>query len=76
MRIYREESLKDFEFWGGALPVVRRLTDDELDTVEQYMEDCGEPWDETQVNDFFWFDTETLCDWLEITEDELWERDE
>lgn len=76
MRIYHEQSLKDFGFWGGALPVARRLTDDELDTIEQYMEDCGEPWDETQINDFFWFDTETLCDWLEITEDELWERDE
>lgn len=55
---------------------MRRLTDDELDTIEQCMDDCGEPWDETQVNDFFWFDTETICDWLGITEDELWERDE
>lgn len=74
MTIMREQSLREFEFWSGAKPVADRLSYDELDTIEEALSECG-PMDETAINDFFWFDTETLCEWLGITEDELWARE-
>ena len=76
MKIYREESLVDFEFWGGAVAVATRLTDDELYTIESMLEDTEENFSDVQINDFFWFDTEIICDWLGIDEDKFWERPE
>lgn len=75
MKIYREESLSDFDFWSGAVPVARKLTDEEFDIIEQCLEDSGEEFSDTDINDFFWFETETICEWLGITEDELWARE-
>lgn len=34
MKVYEEISLKDFEFWSGAIKTAKYLTDDEMDAVE------------------------------------------
>lgn len=66
MKIYREESLTNFDFWSGARDAVKYLTDEELDMIESMLEEI-EPmngWSETEINDFFWFEDDTIAEWL------------
>ena len=54
MKIYKEERLRNFEFWSGACDRVKYLTDEELDTIESILEECNpEGMTETEINDFF-----------------------
>ena len=65
MKIYTERSLKNFEFWGGAEDTVKYLTLDELDTIESLLEDIyPDGIDETTINDIFWFEEDTIAEWL------------
>ena len=65
MKIYTEESLKNFEFWSGAKDTVKYLTDDELDTIEKNLEDIyPEGMSETQINDIFWFEDDWIAEIL------------
>lgn len=65
MKIYKEESLTNFEFWSGAKDTVKYLTYEELEQIEASLEECyPEGMDETAVNDFFWFEDETIAEWL------------
>lgn len=68
MVIKTEISLKDFEFWSGAKSNAELLTPDELDLIDEYLQDISnEPLSKTEVNDFMWFETETIADWLEYS---------
>lgn len=65
MKIYTEKSLTDFEFWSGARQTAELLTDEELDTIETMLEEIyPDGMDETEINDFFWFEDDTIADWL------------
>lgn len=64
MKIYREMDLSEFEFWSGARSTVELLTKEELYLIQEYLEEECEPMSETEVNDFFWFDTEWLAIFL------------
>jgi hypothetical protein len=65
MMIRKEESLTNFEFWAGAKDTVEYLTSNELATIESMLEELNpEGMDETQINDFFWFEEDTIADWL------------
>lgn len=65
MKIYTEQSLKDFEFWSGARDRVKYLTDDQFDTIEAILEDAyPDGMTDTEINDFFWFEEDTIADWL------------
>lgn len=65
MKIYTEKSLQDFEFWSGAKNTVKYLTPGELDQIESILEGCyPEGMDETAINDFFWFEEDTIAEWL------------
>lgn len=70
MIITKEISLRDFDFWGNAVETRKKLTDDELDEIEEVLESNSWPLTETQLNDLFAFDTETICDWLDISKEE------
>lgn len=59
-----EKRLRDFEFWSGAADTVKYLTDAELDTLEECLEDCWDVETETDINDFFWFEVDTIAEWL------------
>lgn len=78
MKIYKEESLCHFEFWSGAKDRASRLTFEQLDQVENILEGCWpEGMSETEINDLFWFDFDTVCEWLDIPgEDELCELEQ
>ena len=65
MKIYEEKSLRNFDFWSGAKDTVKYLTADELDTIEAMLEDIyPEGMEDVQINDFFWFDDDTIAEWL------------
>ena len=73
-----DEPLRDFEFWSGAADRAELLKPSELDTIEELLQDYfGErsP-SQTEINDFFWFDFDTICEWLGTTEEELDKRAE
>lgn len=76
MKITTEKSLSNFTFWSGAKDNASKLTEKELDQIENTLEELyPEGMDETSINDLFWFDFETVCDWLGITEEEVDERE-
>ena len=65
MKIYTEKSLKDFDFWSGAKDTVKYLTEDEINLIETILEDSfPDGMDETEINDFFWFEDDTIAEWL------------
>ena len=64
MKIYREESLSNFEFWSGAISNAEEFTLEELDRIGEELEalDCeGNGYEETQINDLMWFEPEYLA---------------
>ena len=66
-----EKSLKDFDFWSGAILNVKNLTDEEFDRIEEYLTEA-EPLTETEINDFMWFEMEFWAtEILGTTEDEI-----
>lgn len=65
MKVYREISLREFDFWAGALDTVKYLTDDELDHIERILEEVYiQTLSETELNDLFWFESDTIAGWL------------
>ncbi len=64
-------TISNFEFWSGAKEWISKLTQDELDKLE----DCIDGMDfhsATQLNDFIWFDTEIwMEDWLSLDPEEV-----
>ena len=76
MKIYREQSLSNFEFWSGAKDRAQVLTDSDFDTIEAMLEDLyPDGASETDINDFFWFEEDTIADWLGFESWEALERD-
>ena len=66
MKVYKEVcSANDFDFWSGAKDTIKYLTDDEIETIFSMLEDSDpDGMDETEVNDFFWFEDDTIAEWL------------
>lgn len=71
-----EDSLHNFEFWGGAKDKANLLTLDELDRIENELVDffSSTPTD-TDINDLFWFDFDIICKMLGTTEEEIFNRE-
>ena len=64
MKIYRDESLSNFEFWSGAIANAEEFTLEELDRIGEELEtlNCeGDGYEETQINDLMWFEPEYLA---------------
>lgn len=65
MKFYKDESLNNFGFWNGAKDTVEHLTYEEMDMIEGILEELfPEGMTETELNDFFWFERDTIADWL------------
>ena len=75
MKIYKEDSLRNFEFWSGARDRAEVLTDEQMEIVEQTLEDIyPDGMDEVDINDFFWFEEDTIAEWLGFKNFEALER--
>lgn len=75
MKIYTEKRLSQFEFWSGAKDTAERIWEEMgesgFDTVEAILEDTyPEGIDETTLNDIFWFEPETIYEWLGMSNDD------
>ena len=65
MKAYMEINLKDFEFWSGAKDTVKYLTEEELDTIENILEELyPDGMSDTQINDLFWFEDDWIAEML------------
>jgi hypothetical protein len=65
MKLYKDESISSFEFWIGAKDTAKYLTEDELNTIESILEEqYPDGMSETELNDLFWFEDDTLAEWL------------
>lgn len=71
MKVYKEMNLRDFQFWSGAKSNAETLTGEQLDMVENILEDCyPDGIDATTINEMFWFDFDTIREWLGIEDEE------
>ena len=71
MKIYKEDSLTNFEFWSGARANAEQLTIEELEQLDDELQELyTDGMDETSINDLFWFEFETVCGWLGLELDE------
>lgn len=65
MIIKQEVSLQGFDFWSGAKATAAVLTSSDFDTIESHLQDLyPDGADETDVNDLFWFEADTIAEWL------------
>ena len=70
MKVYKEMDLRDFKFWSGAKLNAETLTDEQLAIVQYNLEEIYQDGiSETQINDLFWFDFDTIREWLGIEEE-------
>lgn len=75
MKVYSDISLREFEFWQGAKENAALLTEEQLDTIELFLEEDGAEFSETEINDLFRFDFGTVISWLGFdSEEELIEH--
>ena len=77
MKIYKEISLSEFEFWSGAKQLASLLTEKEMEEIELWIDDyqleTGTELTETDINDFFWFGDDKIAEILGYCcEDCLW----
>lgn len=72
MKIYRDESLSNFEFWSGAISNAEEFTLEELDRIGEELEatDNGDGYSETEINDLMWFEPEHLASLIGLEWDE------
>lgn len=68
MKIISETSLSNFEAWSGGrdtlMVLQNNLTTDQLNDLESFIENEvfeGEPVTDTQLNDFLWFESDTIA---------------
>jgi len=65
MKLHKEESISNFEFWSGAKDTAKYLTNEEFNTIESMLEELyPDGMSETQLNDLFWFEEDTIAEWL------------
>ena len=76
--VNRFEELKE-NSWGGAIDTLNRI--EKLDLEDEFMQIleevfCDEVPTETEVNDFIWFEIDTINDMLGRNTDDLFEEEE
>lgn len=50
--------------WSGAKENINLLFEDEIEQILSILDDLAVNWDMTDLNDFFWFDTECWLEWI------------
>lgn len=76
MKIFKEESLRYFDFWSGAKENAKELSGEQLDNLETILEDAyPDGIDATTLNDMMWFEFDTIKEWLGIEDDDENEDD-
>lgn len=72
MKIYKDEAIKNFEFWSGAKDTIAELTDEQCDMLEAVLEDLyPDGVEDMHLNDIFWFERDFIAECLGF---ESWEE--
>tara|TARA_Y100000389_G_C17456332_1_gene518441 strand:+ start:612 stop:863 length:252 start_codon:yes stop_codon:yes gene_type:complete len=70
------ECLSKFKFWGEAKVLADKLTYTELVLLDaeftEYFD--GATVTDFDINNFFWFDSDMVCKWLGVEEDDVLDR--
>lgn len=75
MKVISEISLKDFEFWSGACDRAKNCTVEDFESIEEMFEELyPEGMTDTEINDFFWFDFDTIVQYLGYDNEEDFDR--
>ena len=65
MKIWTEDSIRNFNFWSGGRDTVDDLFDSDFDIIEPILEEMFEgEVEDVNLNDFFWFERDTIAEWL------------
>ena len=65
MKITTEIDARNFEFWSGGKDTAKELTWDDWDVIEPMLDDLfPDGCTDTELNDFLWFETDTIAEWL------------
>lgn len=69
MRYYVEDSLDNFEAWSGGKDTLDTLKEKgDVDSFECLIEKSAsiseEGWSDTNINDFLWFERDTIAQYL------------
>ena len=76
MKTFKEQPLRNFEFWSGAKWVDEYLSAEQLDQIEFQLEELyPNGMDETTINDLFWHDTEWVLELIGTDFDTISETD-
>lgn len=72
MKVYQEISIESFEAWSGAVETQEKIIDagkaEEFEALIEELFPNGI--DETELNDFLWFDDDYILEALGITEED------
>lgn len=52
------------KLWSGGRDTLDDLTDEQIDTILDILESEGTEYTLTELNDFFWFERDTIAEWL------------
>ena len=75
MLVKKEMSVYNFAFWSGGKDTVEELTFAEILTIWDYLEETNGEMDETEINDFFWFERDYIAELLGFENfDEIMQR--
>lgn len=70
MKIYKEDTLNNFDFWGQAKSNAAKLTYDELEQLTGIFEELyPDGIEETNLNDIMTFDFDWICEVLDLVID-------
>ena len=76
MKIYQDCSLYNFSFWGSATYITDKLTVEEFESLEPIIEELyPDGIDETNLNDLFAFDGDSVLSWIGLSEEEVENRE-
>lgn len=67
MKVVEYVSLEDFPFWSGAVDTTKYLLHEDFEVIEQFLENTvsnNNPLTRTELNDFFWFERDTIAELL------------
>lgn len=65
MKVVNDICLSEFNFWSGAVDRAKYLDKDEFDTIDDMLEELyPDGMSDVEINDFFWFEEDTIANWL------------
>ena len=83
MKYLVEDSLNNFNAWSGGKDTLEELTESQIDSVENLIEEYfGDTPTDTEINDFLWFERDTIAqhlgfsDWEHLNQEEEEEEEE